>query len=186
MKKKFPFESYIESRKLVMPDQINPNKTLFGGVLMSWIDEAAYMTAQKHSGESYVVTVAFDQIVFHRPIHVGDQVILKSRMAYVGRSSMEIFVAVEKEDGATGAREYATHAFVTFVALDEANRPMTVPRLAVETVEERCIFNEGLIRQKIRSKVRRWSVNTKTYKLLTEVRPSRRDSPVELGTSETL
>ncbi len=135
--------------------------------MMSWIDEAAYMTAQKHSGETFVVTLAFDQIVFHRPVYVGDHVVLRSLLTHVGRSSMEIFVAVEREDGAKGTREYTTHAFVTFVALDENNRPVTVPRLDSTSAEEILIFREGQIRQKIRNKFRKWSTNTETFRLLT-------------------
>jgi acyl-CoA hydrolase len=96
---KSPKDSVVITRKLVMPHEINPNGTLFGGVLLSWIDQTAYMTAQIHSGRPFVVTVSMDQIVFHKPIFVGDHVILKSRITMVGRSSMEIFVAVDREDG---------------------------------------------------------------------------------------
>ena len=94
------------------------------------------MTAQKHSGKTFVVTVSMDQIVFHKPIHVGDHVILKSLLTCVGQSSMEIFVTVEREDGATGHREYATHAHVTFVALGSEAKPVHVPQLDIRTEEE--------------------------------------------------
>lgn len=164
--KKSGRESYVVCRKLVMPDQINPNGTLFGGTLLSWIDQAAYMTAQKHSGQTFVVTVSMDQIVFHRPIHIGDHVILKSLLTCVGKTSMEIFVAVEREDGATGHREYATHAHVTFVALGPNAKPVSIPELDVQTEEETVRFKEGRVRKKIRKKISSWSEHTKTFQLL--------------------
>jgi len=68
MREKPPKDSRFESRKLVMPDQINPNGTLFGGILLSWIDKVAYMTAQRHAERPFVVTVNIERLSFSKPI----------------------------------------------------------------------------------------------------------------------
>lgn len=161
-------DSYIVTKKLVMPDQINPNGTLFGGVLLSWIDQVAYMTAQKHSGRPFVVTVSMDQIVFHKPIYVGDHVTLKSSITCVGKSSMEIIVLVEREDGCNGFKEYSTHAFVTFVALDHAKRPTPVPKLELKSEVDHKLFNEGMARLKIKERIKKWHIKTATHKHMME------------------
>jgi acyl-CoA hydrolase len=145
-------ESSFEARKIVMPDQINPNNTLFGGVLMSWIDMLAYMTAQRHSENNRVVTVQIDHLSFERPIHIGDHVILKSRLIRVGNSSMDISVVAEREDGRHGNREVATRAVLTFVALDSAGKPVPVPKLKIIKQEDRFLFEEALLRSRIRKK----------------------------------
>jgi acyl-CoA hydrolase len=154
-KSKSPSESSFSSRKLVMPDQINPNGTLFGGVLMSWIDKVAFMSAQRHAERPYVVTVNIEGISFTRPIRIGDHVILRSQVSYVGRTSMEIRVQVDREDGCTGVREAATEAHMTFVALNSSGVPVEVPRLKPATREEALLFAEVRLRQRIRDRVRR-------------------------------
>ncbi|MBY0386221.1 acyl-CoA thioesterase [bacterium] len=161
---KTPQDSLVMTRKLVMPDQINPNGTLFGGVLLSWIDQAAYMSAQMHSGRPFVVTVSMDQIVFHKPIFMGDHVVLKSQITSVGRTSMEIFVVVDREDGCNGFKEYATHAWVTFVALDHAKKPTRVPSLKFKNESEEKMFLESKTRSRIKQKVNKWNATTETFK----------------------
>jgi acyl-CoA hydrolase len=152
--KKSPRESAFLTRKIVTTDALNPNGTLFGGVVMSWIDEVAFMSARRYSGRPFVVTANIDNITFLLPLRAGDHVILTSQVNYAGRTSMEIGVKVEKEDAYTGERVQATTAYLTFVALDERGRPVMVPELALETAEDRRRFEEAMIRVKVRERVK--------------------------------
>jgi acyl-CoA hydrolase len=123
--------SKVISKYIVMPQHSNPNGVMFGGVLMGWIDMAAAMVAEKHSGKD-VVTVHVDQISFTSPILVGEHVIISAQVSGTGRSSMKITVAVESENVKTNTVKKTTTANLTFVAIDEMKRSCAVPAL-IET-----------------------------------------------------
>ncbi len=146
---KTPNESQTESRKLVMPDQINSGGTLFGGQMMAWIDKLAAMTAQRHS-ESHVVTASIDQISFLAPVYQGDHVVMRGRIIYVGRTSMEIRVDVEAVNPIKGTTNKTTQAFLTFVALDGNGKPKTIPSLKLESKEDKEAFEFAKERIEIR------------------------------------
>lgn len=153
-KTKTPRDSAFITRKIVGPDMLNPNGTLFGGMVMSWIDEVAFMSARRYSGRPFVVTASIDNITFVMPLRHGDHVILTSQVNYVGRTSMEIGVKVERENPYTGERTQATSAYLTFVALDKRGKPKEVPRLVLETTEDQRRFEEAHLRVKVRERVR--------------------------------
>jgi acyl-CoA hydrolase len=82
------------------------------------------------------VTVSIDRVDFKEPIHVGDLVVMKASVNFVGRSSMEVGVRVEAEELQTGIRRHTNSCYLTFVAVDRNGRPIEVPELAPETPEE--------------------------------------------------
>ena len=132
---KTPRSSAIETRYLVMPEHTNQRGTIFGGIIMSWIDMVACMVAERHSGMR-VVTVSIDTLTFDAPAFIGDHIILKSCINYVGNTSMEIGVKVIKENPITGESIQTTTAHLTMVALDNNNKPTKVPQLLMETGAE--------------------------------------------------
>jgi acyl-CoA hydrolase len=142
MKAKRPKESHVEMRMLVMPNDTNPHNTIFGGVVMGWIDMAAAMVAEKHTGRP-VVTVHIDSISFKAPIKVGDHCIIKAALNYVGKTSMLIGVKVIAENPRTGECRHTTTAYLTFVALDDVGRPVEVAPLQVKSKEEERRYKEG-------------------------------------------
>jgi acyl-CoA hydrolase len=148
-KGKSPRESAVESRYLIMPHQANPHGTAFGGVIVAWIDMVAAMAAQKHSGKE-VVTASIDSINFREPIRIGDHVVLKASINYVGRSSMEVGVQVSREDPYCADTVIATTAHLTFVALDENKRPTDVPPILPETEQERKRYENAKLRVQAR------------------------------------
>ena len=83
------------------------------------------------------VTVSVDRVDFREPIMVGELVIMRASVNWVGKSSMEIGVRVESENILTGVRRHTNSCYATFVALDSAGSPTEVPRLLCETDEER-------------------------------------------------
>lgn len=133
---KSPTESYTEMNQIVLPPHTNALGTAFGGTVLAWIDICAAMAAQRHSRSS-VVTASMEAVDFIAPIRLGDLVCLRATVASVGRSSMIVGVRVEMEDLTTGHRSHAANAHVTFVALTSEGVPLQVPRLDVQTDEER-------------------------------------------------
>ncbi len=127
-----PGSSRCEVTHLVMPGQTNGVAgVLFGGIMMQWIDVCAGVSAMRHAGGS-VVTASIDRLDFLVPVRVGDIVVLQSKVNFTHRSSMEVGVRVEVEDPKTRSRLYTTKAYLTFVAMDENNRPRKIPELVVE------------------------------------------------------
>jgi acyl-CoA hydrolase len=132
-------ESQHESSELMMPQDANNLGHIFGGVILSLMDKTAAICAFRHSRAS-VVTASIDRVDFREPIHLGDLVILKASVNYVGRTSMEVGVRVEAEELLTGRRRHTNSCYLTFVAVDRAGRPVAVPGLIPETPDEKRRF----------------------------------------------
>src|SRR5215831_2463000 len=80
-------------RVVMMPKDTNAHGTIFGGVILSYIDQAAAVEAKRH-GAAYIVTVAMREVVFHEPVYVGDLVSFYTRVVSVGTTSITIGVEV--------------------------------------------------------------------------------------------
>ena len=137
--------SALTMAQLMLPAQANPAGFVHGGELMKLMDNAAGVTAGRHSS-SYVVTAQVNDIRFLRPVRVGSLVLVYAKITFVGRTSMEIQIEVETEDLFTGERMRALTSYYTMVAVDDEGRPKTIPPLIVYTEEEEQLFNEGLQR----------------------------------------
>ncbi len=132
-----------------MPHQANPYGTVFGGVIMAWIDMVAAMAAQRHCGKE-VVTAGIDSLAFKEPINIGDHVVLRASVNYVSRSSMEVGVQVAREDPYTNRQIVATTAHLTFVALDENKKPTPAPPILPKTTQEKRRYENARLRVKAR------------------------------------
>ena len=128
-------ETQHETAQLMMPQHANVLGHVFGGVVLSMMDTTAAVSAIRHARLA-CVTVSVDRVDFREPIHVGDLVIMKSSVNYVGRTSMEIGVRVETENLLTGVRRHTNSCYLTFVAVDRNGRPVPVPPLVPETPDE--------------------------------------------------
>jgi acyl-CoA hydrolase len=128
-------ETQHETAQLMMPQHANVLGHVFGGVVLSMMDTTAAVSAIRHARMA-CVTVSVDRVDFREPIHVGDLVIMKSSVNFVGRTSMEIGVRVETENLLTGVRRHTNSCYLTFVAVDRNGRPVPVPKLKPETPEE--------------------------------------------------
>lgn len=134
--------------QILMPEQINGYKRLFGGKLMEWIDIVAAVTARRHCSRN-VTTACVDSLVFKAPAYVNDTIVIEGRISYVGNTSMEVRVDTYVEN-LTGERNLINTAFIVMVAIDENNRPTKVPPLILETEEEKAEFDAGRERSKNR------------------------------------
>jgi acyl-CoA thioesterase YciA len=115
-------------RVVMMPKDTNAHGTIFGGVILSYIDQAAAVEAKRH-GAAFIVTVAMREVVFHQPVYVGDLVSFYTRLVRIGRTSITVAVEVFSQPGeGLGNRVRVTEAEVTFVNLDKNRRPAPIPR----------------------------------------------------------
>ncbi|MEO8575298.1 MAG: acyl-CoA thioesterase [Gemmatimonadales bacterium] len=128
-------ETQHETSQLMMPQHSNNLDHVFGGVILSMMDTSAAVSAIRHA-RTNCVTVSVDRVDFREPIHLGDLVIMKCSVNYVGRTSMEVGVRVEAENLQTGVRRHTNSCYLTFVAVDRNGRPVEVPQLVAETEDE--------------------------------------------------
>ena len=141
--------SEVIMTQLVLPIHTNSLDTIFGGTIMSWIDVAAAISAQRHCNRE-VVTASIDQLSFYAPVKKGWVVNLKSRVNFVAKTSMEVGVQVTAENPRTGELFHTSSAYLTFVALDSHGKPTAVPELILETDVDKKRFDEGKTRRQQR------------------------------------
>jgi len=150
MKKAKPVSaSRITISQLMQPQQANSAGTVHGGWIMKLVDEAGALACMRFANKR-VVTVAVDQMMFRRPIYVGNLVTLAAEVSYVGRTSMEAEVQVVAENPITGEQTHTNTAYLVYVALDENGRPAEVPRLIPETESHRRRMEQAKARQAFR------------------------------------
>ena len=116
-----PEDRYLAIKVVMMPQDTNPYGTIFGGVVLSYIDQAGAVGAvHEIRGEGWpdqpIVTVAMDSVEFHRPVFVGDIVSFWTRLVKVGRTSITMHVDVDADR--SGEVVHLTEAKVTYVAVD--------------------------------------------------------------------
>ena len=118
-------------RLTLLPRDTNPQGTIFGGVILSYIDIAGAVEAHRRTGVERFVTVAMREVVFHEPVFVGDLVSFYAQTTRVGTTSITVRVVVEAERyGGTSERIKVTEAEVVYVAVDANRRKMRIPENA--------------------------------------------------------
>ena len=123
---------HLALKAMMMPRDTNPFGTIFGGVLLSYIDQAGAAGAQqeiRRAGwpDQPIVTVAMNSVEFHRPVFVGDVVSFYTRMLRAGRTSITMHVTVETDRD--GEPIQLTEAEVTYVAVrldEQARQPVPI------------------------------------------------------------
>lgn len=149
LRPKKPSDSEITTARLMMPTDANILGNVFGGAIMRYMDEVAAIVAWRHAGRN-VVTASIDRMNFYAPVYVGNLLILKGTVNYVGATSMEIGVRIEAQDPTTRKGTHTGSCYLTYVALDEKGRPTAIPRLLVTTPAEKRRFKEALARRRLR------------------------------------
>ncbi|HVG20658.1 MAG TPA: acyl-CoA thioesterase [Blastocatellia bacterium] len=113
-------------RVVLMPKDTNAHGTIFGGVILSYIDIAAAIEVRKHTLKK-IVTKAMREVIFVAPVFVGDLVSFYTELVRVGRTSITIKVTVEADRVSNpGERVRVTEAEVVYVAIDDNRRPVRV------------------------------------------------------------
>ena len=107
-------------RVAMLPRDTNSQGTIFGGVILSYIDMAGAIEAHRHTGMDRFVTMAMREVIFHEPVFVGDLVSFYAETLKIGTTSIRVRVLVEAERyGQPGKRARVTQAEVVYVAVDE-------------------------------------------------------------------
>ena len=146
-------DSQSEMTEVIMPNDTNMMGTLMGGRLTQLIDIAGGIAASRHA-RSYIVTAAMDQIDFIAPVHLGDQLTLKSSVNRAFGSSMEVGVKVWTGQPRTGVVEHVASAYLVVVAIDEHGRLKKVPPIKPETPNEVRRYEDALRRREHRERER--------------------------------
>ena len=110
-------------RVVTLPKDTNQYGTIFGGVILSYIDQAGFVEARRHGVHRWV-TVAVDRVEFKKPVHLGDVVCFYAQTVRRGTSSVTVRVEVEAERYLTGKTVPVTEATLTLVSVDAAGHPI--------------------------------------------------------------
>ncbi len=131
IQKDSPLDAAI--RLTMMPRDTNAHGTVFGGIILSYIDIAGGVEAVRHTRHNRFVTVAMKEVIFHEPVFIGDLVSFYAETVSVGNTSITIHVVVEAERfGTPGDRVKVTEAEVTFVAIDENRQKVRLTGLTAD------------------------------------------------------
>lgn len=117
----------VNLRHIVMPNDTNPSNFLFGGVLLSWIDLAAAMVAERHA-KMDVAAVHMEEVSFKSAIKLGDHVVINAHLISVGKTSMRVKVEFFSESPKRGEISETYSVCLTFVGIQNG-KPAPVPPL---------------------------------------------------------
>lgn len=142
--------SRAEQVHIISPADVNSAYTLFGGMLMQWIDIVAGVVSRRHSGYA-TRTAAVDHLNFIAPAYIDDIVTIAGRITFVGTTSMEVCVDTFVERLSNpNERLHVNRAYLTMVAVDSNGKPTKVPELICETEAERADYEAGMERRALR------------------------------------
>ena len=120
-----PITRDLVIRVVAMLADANPDGDMFGGWVLSQMDLGAWIQARKHTSHR-VVTVAIDEIVFHKPVYVGDCLLVYATTERIGRTSITIQIETLVERKESLATERVTEGRFVFVAIDESRQPIPI------------------------------------------------------------
>jgi acyl-CoA thioesterase YciA len=115
-------------RITLLPRDTNSQGTIFGGVILSYIDTAGAIEAHRYTRMPRFVTVAMKEVIFHKPVYVGDLVSFYAATVRVGTTSITVRVIVEVERLGKSERVRVTEAEVVYVAVSEKGDKIPIER----------------------------------------------------------
>jgi uncharacterized protein (TIGR00369 family) len=119
----------------MLPSHTNFSGKIHGGYILSLLDQIAFACASKYSGH-YCVTASVDTVDFLSPIEVGELVMMKASVNYVGKSSMIVGIRVESQNIQTGVTKHCNSSFFTMVAKNKLGDNVAVPRLILNSLTD--------------------------------------------------
>jgi len=147
-------QSQVTISELMLPSHTNFSGKIHGGYILSLMDQIAFACASKHSG-NYCVTASVDTVDFLKPIEVGELVVMKASVNFVGRTSMVVGIRVESEDIHSGIIKHCNSSYFTMVAKNDTGESMPVPGLVLKTEKEVRRFLTSLRRQEMKKNHRK-------------------------------
>ena len=125
-------DTRVRNRWIVQPNHTNSYDMLHGGTVVKWMDEVGVMAAMRFAGQP-CVTAQLEQVSFEQPVPMGDIVLIEAYVYDTGDTSVDVRIQAEREHPLTGDRELMTESFFVYVALDDEQRPTSVPALTVRS-----------------------------------------------------
>lgn len=147
-KEKKAIDSLTIMTNIVLPNETNQLRNLFGGELLSRMDRCASISASRHC-ERRVVTASVNHVSFNHPIPEGGIVVLESKVSRAFSTSMEIYVDVWLDDPIRQTKIHTNEGIYTFVAVDEFNKPVPVPAVVPESEQEMQRYDAALRRKEL-------------------------------------
>jgi acyl-CoA thioesterase YciA len=112
--------------KLCMTKDIGVHGNLFGGHMLAWLDEAAATWACSVCRNPNMVTVKIDEMIFERPVKIGNQVNIYGKVEHIGRSSLRMYVEARTKNFYTGEEKMVCSTIFIFVRIDESGEPVPI------------------------------------------------------------
>ena len=112
----------------MMPRDANANNTIFGGVILSYIDQAGFIEASRQAPHRYV-TITMDKVEFKKPVFIGDIVSFYAETTRIGRTSLSVHVTVKGEHRCADQPcqpLILTEADLSYVAIDDDGKPIPI------------------------------------------------------------
>lgn len=125
-------DSLTVMTNIVLPNETNSLRNLFGGELLAKMDRCASISAARHCARR-VVTASVNHVSFNHPIPEGGIVILESKVSRAFSTSMEVYVDVWLDDVINDKKIHTNEGIYTFVAVDEYNKPVPIPQMEPQT-----------------------------------------------------
>ncbi len=141
-------ESLTVMTNIVLPNETNSLKNMFGGELLARMDRAAAISASRHS-QSTVVTASVNHVSFKHPIPEGGVVVVEAKVSRAFSTSMEIYCDVWLDNPITKEKIHTNEGIYTFVAVDKQNKPVGIPEVEPETELEKERYDAALRRKEL-------------------------------------
>jgi acyl-CoA thioesterase YciA len=126
--------------------ELGVHGNMFGGTMMALIDESAAAYAAQLADTPRMVTIKIDELVFKKPVKVGNLLKVYGKVIEFGRSSISIYIEVRKHNVYTGDQEIVTHTNIKFVRIDEDGNPIPISdRVKIRYKERVEKFGKGLL-----------------------------------------
>jgi acyl-CoA thioesterase YciA len=126
--------------------EIGVHGNMFGGTMMAMIDESAAAYASQLCDTPRMVTIKIEELVFKKPVRVGNLMKIYGKVIEFGRSSISIYIEVRKHNVYTGEQEVVTHTNIKFVRIDEEGNPIPISdRVKIRYNERVEKFGKGLL-----------------------------------------
>lgn len=142
-----------EMMEMVLPNDANILGNILGGKVMHLIDICSAIAATRHCRRP-VVTVSIDYLEFRHPVKVGELIVVKAALNRAFKTSMEIGAKVWSDNLLSGERRHTSSAYLTFVALDDAGKPVPVPAYEPVTAEEKRRWQNAAVRREHRLQIK--------------------------------
>lgn len=148
-------EDTLDDKSLIMseimpPDKANFSGNIHGGHIMMLLDRVAYACAARYA-QSNMVTLSTDQVLFKKPVYVGDLVTFYAHVNYVGKTSCEVGIKVIAENLITQEKRHTNSCYFTMVAVNEKGKPKPIKPITFNHDRDRYRYEEAKLRRQLQA-----------------------------------